>query len=63
MKARIVRAIFILMCSIWFGISFLMLGINAQSFLIAMIGLIIMFVGITTAYLHLTYRDGDNKYW
>lgn len=59
MKARIIRAVFILMCSVWLGITFLMLGIDEQSFQVAIVGPLIMLAGVTVAYLHLTYRDND----
>lgn len=59
MKARIIRAVFILMCSVWLGITFLMLGIDEQSFQVAIVGLLIMLAGVAVAYLHLTYRDND----
>lgn len=63
MRARIIRALFILMCSIWFGVTFLILGIDEHSFELAVIGPLIMLAGATVSYLHLTYKDDDNKYW
>ena len=63
MKKKTIRAAFILICSIWFGVSFLILGINEQSFQVVIVGLCVMLSGATVSYLHLTYKDDDNKYW
>lgn len=63
MKARIIRAVFIIMCSIWFGVTFIIVGINEHCFELGVVGPLIMLVGTTVAYLHLTYKDDDNKYW
>ena len=62
MRKRIFRSVLIIMASWLLGIDFIVFGLseaNVEVFIV----LLIMFVGSATAYLHLTYRDDDNKYW
>lgn len=70
MRKRIFRSVLIIMASWLLGIDFIVFGLseaNVEVFIVGLlimfVGLLIMFVGSATAYLHLTYRDDDNKYW
>lgn len=63
MRKRFVRAIVIVLGSMWFGIGMLMAGITADSIELASSGVLIMLVGAVISYMHLTYRDDDNKHW
>jgi hypothetical protein len=51
------------MASWLLGIDFIVFGLSEANVEVFIVGLLIMFVGSATAYLHLTYRDDDNKYW
>ena len=63
MRKRFIRAIVIVIGTFWLGITMLMAGITADSIELAGSGVMIMLVGSVVSYLHLTYRDDDNKYW
>lgn len=40
-----------------------MAGITADSIELASSGVLIMLAGAVISYMHLTYRDDDNKHW
>lgn len=63
MRKRFVRAIVIVLGSMWLGIGMLMAGITADSIELASSGVLIMLAGAVISYMHLTYRDDDNKHW
>lgn len=63
MRKRFVRAIVIVLGSMWLGMGMLMAGITADSIELASSGVLIMLVGAVISYMHLTYRDDDNKHW
>lgn len=63
MRKRIFRSVLIIMASWFLGIDFIVFGLSEANVEVFIVGLLIMFVGSATAYLHLTYRDDDNKYW
>lgn len=63
MRKRIFRAILIMLASWFLGIGFIIFGLSKANVEVFVVGWLIMFVGSTTAYLHLTYKDDDNKYW
>lgn len=63
MRKRIFRSVLIIMASCLIGIDFIVFGLSEANIEVFIIGLLIMFVGSVTAYLHLTYKDDDDKYW
>lgn len=63
MRKRIFRSVLIIMASWFLGIDFIVLGLSEANTEVFIVGLLIMFVGTSVSYLHLTYKDDDNKYW
>lgn len=63
MKKRIVRSIVIILGSLWLGLGLFLTGLTESSVELSIAGMAVLFVGVTVAYLHLTYRDDDDKFW
>lgn len=63
MRNRFIRAIVIVLGAFGLGITILITGLASQIIELAASGIMIMLAGAVTSYLHLTYKDDDNKYW
>lgn len=63
MRDRYIRAAIMMCLSMMLGITLLVTGCQVVSIELAISGILVMLAGAVTSYLHLTYKDDDNKYW